>query len=206
MVVLNYFPDSSLYSYIKIEGAGRLANNVEINSGGVYAWYLPSPTMKSDLSISEINHYYSSVSDAIYSENAQTQRLRINVALNTNPIKPSGAAENYEQVIKSFIGVSGLFSAPVYVGSTVEQGISERVRQHLRIGAYKEKLLQRIRESGFDDNVYPEVMLVRYFPVDSFLSESEISINVSQRKALIEQIEETIFSIKMPPLNERRGR
>jgi len=206
VVVLNNFSESNLHDYIKTDRAGCLANNAEINSGGVYAWYLPPPTMKNNLTISEINHYYSSVSSAISAEFAQTERLRISVGLNTNPIKPSGAAGQYEKIVKAFIGITGLFSAPVYVGSTVDQGISERIRQHLRGGVYGEKLVQRIRESRFDDNVYPEVMIIRYFPVDSFLAELGISINRSERKGLIEQIEETIFSIKMPPLNARRGR
>jgi len=204
--VLKNFSDNALYKYIRVEKAGDLANRTEVSSGGVYAWYLPAPTMKNVLSIPQINEYYSSVSRAVSSERAKTERLNIKIELTSDPIKPSSAVQSHEEIVKAFIGISGLFSSPIYVGSTVDQGISDRVRQHLNGGVYGEKLVQRIRNSGFSDNIYPDVMIVQYFPIDTFLNETGLSIDPTARKALIEQLEETIFSIRLPSLNRKRGR
>ena len=196
----------ALANNIRVGRAEDLARRYEENSGGVYAWHIPGPTDRSKLNINEINNYYSSLSDAISMEYAETPRSSISLSINKNPIKPSNGAREHEQIIKSFIDIVGLFSAPVYVGSTTEQSISERIRQHLKNTTFGVKLMEVIRSSGYSDNIYPEAMLIRYFPVDEILSSRKIVVKTEERKALIEQIEETIFSYRMPPLNEKRSR
>ena len=194
-----------IYENITIRNAEDLALRVEEESGGIYAWHLPPPAQTAQLSLQGINSYYSAVADSMSFEYARTERSEISVSLNTTPIKPSAGASQQQAAIKEFICVAGVFSAPVYVGST-DQGISKRIRQHLNGGPYNQRLNKAIRDSRCSDKVYPEMMLVRYLPVDTVLEELCLRLTDEERKCLIEQLEETIFTIRLPALNRKRGR
>jgi hypothetical protein len=198
--------ESIIYGRLRVELAGVLAKRHDEKSSGVYAWHLPPPTEKARLDITGINQYYSALSNATSTESAKTARSHVNISLNTTPIKPSENVTEAELVIREFIGVAGLFASPIYVGSTTDQSIPERIRQHLSSTRYGKDLMYSIQKSGYSDNVYPEVMIVRYLPIDEILKEFDINLTAAGRCALIEQIEETIFAIRLPVLNRKRSR
>ena len=202
---MNFPIEYLIYENIRIRTAEDLALRVEEESGGIYAWHLPPPAQKSQLTVQGINRYYSAVADSMSVEYAKTERSEITISLNTTPIKPSEGASRQEAAVKNFICVSGVFAAPVYVGST-DQGISNRIRQHLNGGPYNQRLTKAIRDSKCSDKVYPEMMLVRYLPVDTVLQELRLKLSDEGRKCLIEQLEETIFAIRLPALNRKRSR
>lgn len=192
--------------FIKVRTAEELAGRYEENSAGIYAWHIPGPTEKTRLGIDEINNYYASLSDAITKEALNTPRSTVTISINKTPIKSSIQAQSSVTTISDFIDLVGLFSYPVYVGMTAEQGISARIRQHLSQSGFNAKMMGAIEKSGFSDNIYLESMLIRYFPVDEFLAARGLILAAAERLALIEQIEQSIFSCRMPPLNDKRSK
>ena len=192
--------------YIKTRTAEDLARRYEVTSGGIYAWHIPAPSEKLKLNLAEINEYYTSVSDAISKEYAETARSRVTISINKTPIESSPQAQECISTIRSFLDLVGIFSCPVYVGMTADQGISERIRQHLVRGAFNDRMMAAIQSSGYSDNIYLEAMLVRYFPVDDFLAANSLKLEREERVALIEQIEKSIFACRMPSLNKKRSR
>lgn len=193
-------------NYIRIRSAKELAFHKKESSNGIYGWFLPVPTNRMFSDIAAVFEYFKGFNRIYSSEDVEGKRFSVRVTGRASEVGPGDLDLDEVPLYLQTLKFLPVLAPPLYVGYAYRQGgISERIKEHLRDGAFKSKLKQALSDADLSTRVSPVDFTVIYFRYTDYCFDCGYSFNPQQEELVLRALERTIFRSYFPLFNSKEG-
>lgn len=196
----------TILDYIGMTSASEVAFSKRIQSNGIYCWYLPAPKNDGSLNLDQIFRYLKGFRTVHTSEKIEGKRVSVDISGKESSLSPAALSEIETSAYMRAMQLLPILNPPIYTGyARRAEGISGRIKEHLRDGTFNDKLRQAIADADLSAIISPKDCTVIYFCFSNFCEDSNYQLTEIEEERVLRALERAFFCSYFPIMNTKEG-